>query len=110
MKDDFKPADNLRYAAGLDDYNWGNSTIQHINEFARKQNDLILSIYQKQEGFISLEESKEHIEVHRIESIYRGYLGTDYYFKGKKILTIYPLDDNSHETNTYKFSFNYREY
>jgi hypothetical protein len=90
-------------------YNKGEEVIKnHINEFAKKEEQLIMSIYKKQKGFVSVEESKDKIEVNRMMK-FGEHVGTDYIFDGKRILTIYPVKFTE-ENGRFKCSFDYLEY
>lgn len=90
-------------------YNIGEDIMsQHIQKAAEKQDELILSIYQKQPGFISLEESKSLIQVNKM--IQNGeHVGTDYLFNGKRILTIYP-PEFSESQGVFYVKWNYLQY
>jgi 1-aminocyclopropane-1-carboxylate deaminase/D-cysteine desulfhydrase-like pyridoxal-dependent ACC family enzyme len=80
----------------------------HIRTLAKKEEDLIMSCFKKQKGFISVEESKHLIEIRRMMK-FEEHVETDYVFDGKVILTIYPpkfQEDNG------KFNavINYQQY
>jgi hypothetical protein len=78
----------------------------HVLAFQQKQDDFILSVYHMQSGFISIEESKDFIQVNKM--IQNGQLvGTDYLFNGKCILTIYQVK-SSVDINNYNLSFTYK--
>ena len=81
---------------------------EHIKNCAKKEEDLILSVYKKQKGFISLEESKHLISVNKMVKD-AVHVGTDYLFNGKVILTMYP-PKFSEESGVFKVTWNYMEH
>lgn len=90
-------------------YNIGELIIQdHISKFTAKEEALILRVYKKQKGFVSLQESKDLIEVNRI---YRNekHVSTDFLFNGERILTTYP-PEFSERDGRFTTSIDYIEY
>lgn len=83
-------------------------TQDHIDSVVKRHDELILTILKKQKGFVSLEESYHHVEVNRI---FNGvqHLGTDYLFKGKRFLTIFPIESKE-ENGRFSTCFNYQEF
>lgn len=79
---------------------------QHIESFVKKKVEFIMDRLKRQEGFISLEESK--LEVNNIYDDVE-LLGTDYIFNGKRFLTIYPTE-TIEENGKYIMRFNYLDY
>lgn len=79
-----------------------------ISEFAKKEEQLIMSIFKKQKGFVSVEESKDKIEVKRMMR-FGKHTGTDYFFDSKRILRVYPVEFTE-DNGRFKCSFNYLEY
>ena len=80
----------------------------HIRTLAKKEEDLIMSCFKKQKGFISVEESKHLIEIRRMMK-FDEHVGTDYVFDGKVILTIYP-PKFSEENGRFNAMINYQQY
>jgi hypothetical protein len=80
----------------------------HIMTLAKKEEDLIMSCFKKQKGFISVEESKHLIEVRRVMK-FEEHVGTNYVFDGKVILTIYPAKF-SEENGKFNATINYQEH
>lgn len=83
-------------------------TNKYIQEFAKKEDEFIMSLLEKQPGFVSLEESKDKIEVNRMIK-FGEHVGTDYLFNGNRFLTIYPVEFTQ-ENNRFKCGFTYIEY
>jgi hypothetical protein len=81
---------------------------KHIETIAKKEEDLIMSCFKKQKGFISVEESKQLIEVRKMIKN-EVLVWTDYVFDGKVILTIHP-PKFSEENGMFNATINYQQY
>lgn len=81
---------------------------QLLIDLARKEENIILDVFKKQDGFVSLEESKDLMSADKI--INNGvFIQTEYRFNGKLILVVYAPKYTT-EDNVFKATVEYREF